>query len=549
MQLVPTIANALWMAACVPAHARFQHALRDPEAAQRSRLRAYLERNAGTAFGRKHDFGALDSYEAFARRVPMGDYESFAPWLDRIREGQRHVLTSEPVTHLVPTSGSTQARKLIPFTSTLQREFQGAISPWLVDLVRRHPAMLCGPAYWSVSPALGAPQTEPSAIPIGFESDAAYLGGTRQRLVESVLAVPAPVQRAGSLDGFRYATLLALLRARELRLISVWHPSYLTLLLDALPKFWDDLLRDVERGSCHVADEFAAADRAGLTARPRPDRASELRRCDPEQPASLWPKLTVISCWSAGAAATGRQELGRRFPRTLIQPKGLLATEAFVTLPFAGRHPLAVASHFFEFQDEHGRIHLPHNLRDHAEYEVVVTTGGGLWRYRLGDRVRVTGWVERTPALEFRGRTGGLVDLCGEKLSESFVTNCLADLFRHAERAPRFVMLAPESAGASCRYTLYLESGDAAARAAELAMRLDERLRRNPHYALCRDLEQLQSPGIFMIERDGYETFVRRMAAAGARVGDVKPVGLSLLNDWSKTFTGTLMIAGKLAVQ
>ena len=31
-------------------------------------------------------------------------------------------------------------------------------------------------------------------------------------------------------------------------------------------------------------------------------------------------------------------------------------------------------------------------LREGEEYEVVVTTAGGLWRYRLGDRVRVA-WL------------------------------------------------------------------------------------------------------------------------------------------------------------
>src|SRR5882672_4274010 len=245
MNFPAAIANSLWGLTNVPAYLRFCRALRRPEATQRERLRAHLERNARTAFGRAHEFGAIRSYEEFARRVPLRDYEELLPWIERIRQGESNVLTCEPVTHLVPTSGSTSARKLIPFTRGLQREFNAGIAPWLCDLYRQMPGLARGPAYWSITPALQETEAEDSAVPIGFEADTAYLGSAKQRLVDAVMAVPAAVQRAKSLDAFRYATLLALLRCRELRLISVWHPSFLSLLLDALPTFWERLLSEI----------------------------------------------------------------------------------------------------------------------------------------------------------------------------------------------------------------------------------------------------------------------------------------------------------------
>jgi len=42
-------------------------------------------------------------------------------------------LTEEPVLLLEPTSGSTSAKKLIPYTRGLQREFSSAIGKWLWD--------------------------------------------------------------------------------------------------------------------------------------------------------------------------------------------------------------------------------------------------------------------------------------------------------------------------------------------------------------------------------------------------------------------------------
>ncbi|HEY3914988.1 MAG TPA: GH3 auxin-responsive promoter family protein [Verrucomicrobiae bacterium] len=475
MQLKATIANTLWAASNLPAYGRFRRALREPERAQKAKLRTYLEANTQSAFGKEHGFTDIRSYEEFARRVPLGDYESFEPWIARIRGGEGNVLTREAVTHLVPTSGSTAARKLIPFTAGLQREFDAAIGAWMVDLQRQAPGILGGPAYWSITPVLREAEVEESSVPIGFDSDAAYLGGAKRWLAEAVIVRPPG---ARDVEQFRSETLRLLMRCRELRLISVWHPSFLTLLLEKVSEY----------------------------------------------PAELWPELRVISCWGCGTVA----DLRRRFPNVLIQPKGLIATEAFVTLPFEGRYPLALNSHFFEFIDDRRRAHPAWELRDGEKYEVVVTTAGGLWRYRLGDRVRVNGAC----SLEFLGRAGNVSDRFGEKLSEAFVAEVLGEMFQASP--PRFALLAPDEDGAGLRYTLYVEGEARLGRAGEL----DRALRRNPHYAYCRDLGQLLPARVFGIRNSGFEAFVSRQAEAGARLGDVKPLALSTAGGWSSIFPG-----------
>ena len=238
MPLNTPIANALWMGSNVPAYWRFRRALRDPQRAQFLKLRGLLETNADTAFGKAHNFDRIRDYQEFTQRVPLSGYDSLEPWIARIREGEQRVLTNEVVTHLIPTSGSTGARKLIPFTAGLQREFNAAIGPWLVDLICQFPGLIGGRAYWSITPTLGERKAEKSAVPIGFDADTAYLGGARQRLAAAVMAGHFRFSgRLKSVDEFRYQTLLCLLRCRDLRLISVWHPSFLTLLLDELPRF------------------------------------------------------------------------------------------------------------------------------------------------------------------------------------------------------------------------------------------------------------------------------------------------------------------------
>src|SRR5262249_22337630 len=151
-------------------------------------------------------------------------------------------------------------------------------------------------------------------------------------------------------------------------------------------------------------------------------------------------------------------QLRQRLPGAFIQPKGLLATEAFVTFPLGGLHPLAVRSHFFEFENDSGQILLAHELKEHNEYEVIVTTSGGLFRYRLGDRVRVTAFLQNTPCLRFLGRNGTVSDRFGEKLSEAFVATAIRAVSLSLAEPPRFALLAPEECAEGMRYALFIEA-------------------------------------------------------------------------------------------
>lgn len=535
MGLIAALANAAWWAAGARSHKLFRRALADPAHEQESLLMHNIHRNAGTAFGRAHRFESIRSPEDFSRRVALSDYDSFVPWIDRIAGGERNVLTADRVLRFATTSGSSRARKLIPHTTTLQREFDRAIAPWIVDLYRSDPQIARGCAYWSVSPlARDDEETTRSAIPIGFVDDAEYVGGVRSRLVSAVMAVPADLRHAGSVENFRYLTLLLLLRRRDLRLISVWHPSFLSLLLDTLPAFWPTLLRDIRDGGCSHPGRLSPSLRNRLRLEADPSRARVLFGLGPMDFPRIWPNLRLISCWADSFAEGPAEGLCSRFPGVRIQPKGLIATEAFVTIPFAGLRPLAVRSHYFEFLDGTGKAHPAHALRQGETYSLVVTTGGGLWRYKLGDLVEVTGYAGRTPSLRFLAREGNISDRFGEKLSEGFVADVLHDLFAALEPRPTFAMLAPDTAESVTRYTLYVE-GDVVA---EFGRALDAALRSNPHYAYCRDLGQLEQARIFRIRGSGYATFSARLTRGGMRLGDIKPSPLSRLADWSSHFDG-----------
>ena len=67
---------------------RWDRALRDVRRVQEATLAALLDHARGTEFGRAHGFERIRDYEGFARRVPVGDYDSFSPYIDRMRAGR-----------------------------------------------------------------------------------------------------------------------------------------------------------------------------------------------------------------------------------------------------------------------------------------------------------------------------------------------------------------------------------------------------------------------------------------------------------------------------
>lgn len=453
--------------------------------------------------------------------VPLSNYNEYETSIEKIVHGESRVLTEEVVTRLVPTSGSTSGCKLIPWTASLQREFNRAIGAWVSEMFRLSPELKGGPAYWSVSPAVPPSDSSGSEVPIGFDDDTDYLGGLAGRVIAKVMAVPAEVRHLNDTANFRYFVLLHLIAARELRLISVWHPTFLTLLLDDMGSHWEAIIQTLRSGVICPPNSLSSAQQSMFQhgVRAMPGRANEIDKIGPMHPDQIWPKLKLLSAWGDPSTNDVRN-LIRRFPNVRYQAKGLLATEAFVSIPFAEMQPLAITSHFFEFLDHKGNLHLAHELESGNQYQVVVTTSGGLYRYQLGDLVEVTGFLDRTPCLRFMGRSGDVSDLRGEKLDPQFVAGIIDRLIKPYADAVRFRLLVgdPDSAG----YTLVLVA-DSLSDLESLAINFETALCENPHYRLCRFLGQLRAVEVLLAAQDSIDRYFDRKTSTGRSLGNLKP--------------------------
>ena len=66
----------------------FEARTKDPIRAQNKTLFTYLARNKNTEIGKKYGFSSIKSVEEYRARVPISDYESMRPLVDRMAGGE-----------------------------------------------------------------------------------------------------------------------------------------------------------------------------------------------------------------------------------------------------------------------------------------------------------------------------------------------------------------------------------------------------------------------------------------------------------------------------
>ena len=516
-----------WTASLAPAAVRFARAAREPERAQLAYLKRLVRDNADTAYGRANGFARVHDLASWRANVPAVRHEELVPLVDRIARGEPNVLTREPVKMLERTGGSTSTAKLVPYTAGLLADFASATGPWLFDLHAHHPQLFGTSSYWSVSPVARRDERTEGGLPIGFEDDAAYFGPLERFAIDRLLAVPGRLARVSDVATWRFETLRRLLERDDLGLVSVWSPTFLTLLMEHARDHLDDLL------AC-VGAERAKSIREGLA------------REGAFVGEAIWPRLAILSTWTDGPSAAFLPALRAFFPRTTIQPKGLLATEGVVSFPLGDREGavLAVTSHLIELVDVERPDAPPilaHEARVGARYTLLLSTRGGLYRYRLLDVVEVVGKHGALPRLRFVEKLERVADRFGEKVHAAQVQDGLARAAREVGVQPRFALVAPVDDPA--RYRLYLEADASDAQLARMRDVLEAHLATGHHYAYCVRLGQLAPMDVVRV-RDGAATFLREHAARGRRAGDVK---LTCLDprvapdaiDWDRAFAGS----------
>lgn len=507
---------------------RFDHAVQHPEHMQRSLLRSLLHRHGTTVFGQQHGFNSIHTPEDYRRAVPIQDYEGFRPYVNRILQGEQHILVNDPVRFLTLTSGTTGQPKYIPVTDVSERGGAQLVRQWLCRSLHDHPRFLSHANVGIVSPAVEGYTA--AGLPYGSVSGRIY-----QRipsLVRQSYAIPYPVFELQDYDA-RYWAIARFALVRSVSFCCTPNPSTLMRLAAVMTRQRESLIRAIHDGTLGIPVESTLHQALQIHLRPQPQRARELERIA-ERTGALWPKdcwphLSLLGCWIGGSVGVQARQLASAYGNVPLRDLGYMASEARITLPFHDHTPagvLAIHLNVYEFipedcvEDEDPPVLLSHELEQGQRYRIVLTTPGGLYRYDINDIVEVTGLYHRTPMLAFVRKSKDMSNLTGEKLHVNHILMAVEQVKQHLGVAIAHYRAVPSLE--EMRYHFYLElSGESQAddvqRYATLGPMLDRALATvNLEYAQKRASQRLQ-PLCLHLMRPGWGEAEIQWAIANGR--------------------------------
>lgn len=504
---------------------QFEAATQRPREVQEALWRQIIQQHATTAFGRDHGFAQIRQLEDYRRQVPVAGYERLEPYVERVRRGDFQALLAEPCVHMFAlTSGTTAARKFIPVTRQYLADYRRGWHLWGLRVYLDHPEVRLRPIV-QLSGDWDEFRTE-AGIPCG-----AITGLTAQmqkRFIRWLYCVPANTGRIRDVAAKYYAVLrLSLLR--RVGLIIAANPSTLVNLARAGDQEKETLIRDIHDGTLNARFDIPTDIRAALAAHLRsdPQRAGELeaivRRTGTLYPGDYWsPQKVLIGTWTGGTVSAYLRHFPRYYGGAVIRDVGLIASEGRMTIPLADNTAsgvLDVTSHYFEFIPEEEMdgpqptVLGAHEVQEGRNYYILPTTKFGLYRYDIHDVVRVTGFHNQTPLIEFLSKGAHFANITGEKLSEYQVAQAMKDAVHELNVSLTAYSLAPCWNDELPYYGLFVERGELTnpEQGVRLAEVLERRLAEiNSEYASKRDSRRLDAIRLELLPSGAWQQWARQ---------------------------------------
>ena len=97
----------LLVAVAKQARANFVQKTRQTLAVQEQFLLNLLQAYRDTELGQKYGIRHIKTIDQFRERIPVLPYSSYEPYVERIAQREKNILTADPVVYLNTTSAST----------------------------------------------------------------------------------------------------------------------------------------------------------------------------------------------------------------------------------------------------------------------------------------------------------------------------------------------------------------------------------------------------------------------------------------------------------
>uniref|UniRef100_A0A803KZJ8 Uncharacterized protein n=1 Tax=Chenopodium quinoa TaxID=63459 RepID=A0A803KZJ8_CHEQI len=400
----------------------FEESSRNAGKIQAETLRKILEENASAEYLLEVGLNGRTDSESFKQCVPVVTHKDLEPYIQRIIKGETTpILTGKPFSSFSVSSGTTQGkRKFIPFNDQL---FDNTTQVFLTTFAYRNREFPIknGKALmllYSSKPFLtegGVPSATAATNVCGHRGYKDLL-----KKIRSQSCSPDEVICGSVFNQSLYCHLLCgLLSYNEIESIYSTFAHSIVQAFETFEQVWEDLCSDIRFGTLNdrVTDPNTRAAMSKLL-KPNPDLADMItRKCSgltnwygliPE----LFPNIKYVYGIMTGAMEPYIKQLRRYAGGVPLVCADYAASEGWIGANINPRSPpeevtFAVIPNigYYEFIPlNEGAEPKPVGLADvklGEEYEIILTNFAGLYRYRLGDTVKVAGFHNSTPELKY----------------------------------------------------------------------------------------------------------------------------------------------------
>ena len=514
-----------------------------PVETQEKILLQIMDENKDTEYGKKIGFKDVHSVEDFQRIVPLSTYDTYDNYVERMLNGEENLMMARKCKRYCSSSGSVGKPKVLPKSGKDLFNMQSmgfAATP------------ACA-ARWFKERGMKFPkQIGPVAIILtGHEmKDGKMCNGAGQvpftylkPISKFFMTTPNDFMYPENEDAVdsTYFHLRFALQRRDLTFLGSMVVTLLTTMFDYLEKNWEMICKDIEMGTIDPSVKCPPELRAKWEKKfkPMPKRAAEIRReCEKgfDDPIAkrIWPDFV----WSYGMVGSNLafyvEKLRKHIGDAPIHNMGYAAAEGYMAMPVeldVNDYVLLPRSIFFEFipidDPECERPLTIGEVEVGKEYELVVTNFSGLYRYQIEDVVRVTGYYNKTPKIEFLYRNNLAMNIANEKTTTQMVDWAAAKTQEQTGVKLKGYSFYADTNHDPVRYMLLAEPEEAMSKEKieEFEKALDEWLNEsNEKYFKYRRWGMIGDPKLAILKDNTYEDYRDYLKKQGKVLNQIKPV-------------------------
>jgi GH3 auxin-responsive promoter len=449
---------------------KFDKYTKNPRKVNEGVLLRIINANNKTEIGNKYNFKNIKSMQSFKNNFPLTNYSFYEDYIKRMGDGEKNILLSKEVEYFGHTSGTTGKQKLIPVTKASRK----IASKYMAFYINR----VCYDNFkkdWNyergilISDIVKTTTTN-SGIPI-CSATSGGMNGIRH-ILPYLYTSPIEVMKIKDKEAAIYLHLLFALEESRLMYISGVFISNILDFFRVLEDNYQSLVKDIRKGS--ISNKINIDEKTRITLNkllsPNVSRADKLEQEFKKGfngiAKRIWPNLLYIATVTGANFSIYDDKVNHYTDSLPIYSPSYAATEAMMGInPYINkiRYVIIPDTAFYEFIPiEKGEDNIKttlnlDELKIGKKYEIVITNYAGLYRYRMGDVVKVVGFYNNCPEVEFMYRKNQVLNMVSEKTNEEHLTDSIRRTMRKLNVNLVDYTTVPDNSITPGRYVFYFE--------------------------------------------------------------------------------------------